>query len=108
MTPEEWREWYVEHGGGEDLELDERETVLFHPDHGFVTFLTHGDILELHHLCGDGKYWRRTMAKIMRTWGLKQLRAFTRRDPRLWERAYGAHVRGWYMEVGLDELEAKI
>ena len=103
-TPGEWAAWYVAHGGHEDLELDDREIVLFHPDHGFVTFLTHDDILELHHACGDGMYWRDALAKIMKAHGLKRLRAFTRRNPKAWMRKYGGRIRGYYMEADIDEL----
>ena len=103
-TPEEWRRWYVEHGGAEDLELDDREVVLFHPEHGFATILPHGDTLELHHLCGDGKWWAGVLARIMRAMGMKTLHAYTRRDPRAWMRAYGGRIVGYYMEIGVDEL----
>lgn len=103
-TPAEWRRWYVEHGGCEDLELDEREIVLFQPEHGFATFLTHDDILELHHLCGDGEYWRGVLGRVMKAHGLKRLRAFTRRSPQAWMRKYGGHIRGWYMEASIDEM----
>lgn len=104
-SPEEWRRWYEERGGAEDLELDEREVVLFHPEHGFVTFLTHDDILELHHMAGDGKYWQGVLARIMKAHGLKRLRAFTRRNPAAWMRKYGGRIRGWYMEADIDEME---
>lgn len=104
-SPEEWRRWYVEHGGSADLELDERETVLFHPEHGFVTFLTHDDILELHHMAGDGKFWQGVLVSVMKACGLNKLRAFTRRNPRAWMRKYGGKIRGYYMEASLDELQ---
>jgi len=103
-SPTEWQEWYVQHGGSGDLELDERETVLFHPEHGFITFFTHGDILELHHAVGDGKYWQEVLVKIMKAHGLKKLRAFTRRNPRAWMRRYGGRIRGYYMEADVEEL----
>ena len=104
MTPEEWRQWYVKHGGALDLELDDREIVLFHPEHGFAAFLTHEDILELHHAVGDGKYWQDVLVKIMKAHGLKRLRAFTRRNPQAWIRKYGGRIRGYYMEASLEEL----
>lgn len=104
-SPAEWLDWYVEHGGSRDLELDERETVLSHPEHGFATMLAHGDILELHHLCGDGKYWQVVLVEIMKAHGLKKLRAFTRRNPQAWMRKYGGRIRGYYMEADLEELE---
>ena len=107
-TPGEWLEWYEAHGGSKDLELDDREMTCFRPEKGFITFLIHDDILELHHMCGDGKFWQNELVKIMRRKGLSKLRAFTRRNPGAWARKYGAHIRGWYMEAGLDELEKTI
>ena len=104
-TPAEWLDWYAAHGGSRDLELDERELACFDPERGFITFLIHDDILELHHLCGDGKFWQGELVNIMRGLGLSKLRAFTRRDPKAWARKYGGHIRGWYMEADLNELE---
>jgi hypothetical protein len=104
-TPAEWLEWYEKHGGSRELELDESELTCFNPEKGFITFLTHDDILELHHLCGDGKFWQNELVKIMKYAGLEKLRAFTRRSPKAWARKYGGHIRGWYMEADLDELE---
>ena len=104
-TPAEWLDWYEAHGGSRDLDLDEREIILHSPEHGFISFLVHDDILELHHLCGDGKMWQKVLVNIMKTRGFRKLRAFTRRDPRAWMRKYGCHIRGWYMEADLDELE---
>ena len=104
-TPAEWLEWYEKHGGHKDLELDEREMVCFRPENGFITFLLHDDILELHHMCGDGKFWQNEIVNIMRRKGLTKLRAFTRRKPKAWARKYGGHIRGWYMEADLEELE---
>ena len=109
-TPAEWVEWYRKRGGcgGEecrDLELDGRETVCFRPEKGFITFLIHDDILELHHLCGDGRFWQNELVNIMQRKGLTKLRAFTRRNPKAWARKYGGHIRGWYMEADLEELE---
>lgn len=106
MNPAEWLEWYEAHGGTRDLELDRRETVLFHPEHGFITFLTHDETLELHHLVGDGKYWQGVLARVMRIHGLKTLHAFTRRNPRAWMRKYrGARITGYDMEIDLEALE---
>ena len=107
-TPEEWRRWHVEHGGAEDLELDDREVVLFHPEHGFVTFLTHDDVLELHHMCGDGKWWASVLIRAAKMCGAKRIRAFTKRSPKAWMRAYGGRVIGYWMEAEGDDLVVRI
>ena len=105
-TKEEWLEWYKERGGGEDLELAPDEIVYFHPEHGFITYFRHDDILELHHMVGDGKYWQKFIVDvIMKFYKLKKIRAFTRRNPEAWIRKYGGHIRGYYMEADIDELK---
>ena len=107
-TKSQWLKWYKEHGGSEDLKLHSAESVLFHPDHGFITYLIDNEngILELHHMAGDGKYWQKVLTDtIMKTHGLTKLRAFTRRNPKAWIRKYGGHIRGYYMEADINELK---
>ena len=105
MTQNEWLDWYEQHGGSRNLELDTREQVLFTPEHGFISVLVHDDILELHHMVGDGKYWAKVLKRIMKVLNLKKLRAFTRRNPKAWQRKYGGHIRGYYMEADYDEIK---
>ena len=105
MTQSEWLDWYVKHGGNYDLELDDGERILFHPEHGFIVFLIYDDVLELHHMAGDGKYWQEVLIKVMKAEGVNTLRAFTRRNPKAWERKYGGHIRGYYMEADINELK---
>lgn len=104
-SQDEWLDWYASHGGTKDLELDRDEEVCFHPEHGFIAWFKHDDILELHHMVGDGKYWARVLKDIMTFYGLKKLRAFTRRNPKAWSRKYGGHIRGYYMESDIDEIK---
>ena len=104
-NPDEWLDWYEEHGGSKDLQLGQNEAILFHPEHGFITFFIHDDILELHHAIGDGKYWQEVLMTIMKEEGLKTLRAFTRRNPQAWMRKYGGHIRGYYMEADINEIK---
>lgn len=104
-TKAEWLKWYSEHGGSEDLELHPDEAVYFHEEHGLVTWLKHDDVLEVHHMVGDGKYWAGVLKSVMRFYGLKTLRAFTKRNPKAWARKYGGHIRGYYMECDIDEIK---
>lgn len=104
-TKNDWLQWYQKRTGTQDLKLDEREFVLFHPDNGFITFLTHDDIFELHHMAGNGKFWQKVILKIMQLEGLKTIRAFTRRNPKAWIRKYGGHIRGYYMEADINEIK---
>lgn len=104
-TQSDWENWYKARTGCEDLRLHPEEIVLYHTEHGFVTFLTHDDVLELHHLCGDGKYWQKVILNVMKFEKLKKLNAFTRRNPKAWAKKYGGHIRGYYMECDIDELK---
>lgn len=104
-NPNDWLNWYEAHGGHRDLQLSPDELILFHPEHGFITFFIHDEILELHHMAGDGKYWQDVLIKVMKSEGVKTLRAFTRRNPKAWQRKYGGHIRGYYMEADINELK---
>ena len=107
-TNQEWLDWYEQHGGNKDLLLHDDETILFHPEHGFLTYLIDKEekILEIHHLCGDGKYWKKVLTYVlMKIHGLKTIRAFTRRNPEAWIRKYGGHIRGYYMEADINEIK---
>ena len=101
----EWLEWYEAHGGQKDLNLRQDEHILFHPEHGFITFFIHDDILELHHMAGDSTYWFSILAKVMKLEGLKTFRAFTKRNPKAWQRKYGGHIVGYYMEEDIDDIK---
>lgn len=105
MTQSEWLEWYEQRTGCKDLKLSPDEHVFFHPDYGFITFFAHDGILELHHMCGNGKQWQKILVQIMKDNELTKIRAFTRRNPKAWIRKYGGHIRGYHMEADLNELE---
>ena len=101
----EWLNWYVQHGGEYDLQLENYELTLFHEEHGFIAFFIYDDVLELHHMVGDGKFWQNILISIMQKEGLKTLRAFTRRNPKAWQRKYGGKITGYEMEISINELE---
>lgn len=101
-TKTEWLKWYQERTGCEDLKLASDELIFFHPEHGFITYFTHEDCIEIHHLCGDGKFWQNFLQRVSQFEGAKKIRAFTRRNPKAWIRKYGGHIRGYYMEVDIE------
>ena len=106
MTINDWLQWYKQHGGTDELELEDYETVHYDPEHGFIAYFIHDDILELHHMAGDGKYWQAFIRNmLMGLYGVKKVRAFTRRNPEAWIRKYGGHIRGYYMECDIDEFK---
>ena len=104
-TKAEWLEYYEQRTGCKDLRLFPDERVFFHPEHGFITFFVHDGILELHNMCGNGKEWQKILIQIMKDNGLTKLRAYTERNPKAWIRKYGGHIKGWFMEVNLDEFK---
>lgn len=101
----EWLKYYEERTGCKDLRLLPEEHIFFHPEHGFITFYVYDGILELHHMCGDGKVWQKILIQIMKDNGLTKLRAYTERNPKAWIRKYGGHIRGYYMEADIDEIK---
>ena len=105
MTKDEWLKWYEERTGCDDLRLNPDELIMFHPEHGFITYWTHDDIFELHHMCGDGKFWQAVIQKIARFENVHTLRAFTRRNPKAWIRKYGGRITGYEMEANIDEIK---
>lgn len=104
-TIAEWLKYYEERTGCKDLRLEHDEQIFFHPEHGFITFYAHDGILELHHMCGDGKAWQKILTQIMRDNELTTLRAYTERNPDAWIRKYGGHVLGYYMEVDINDFK---
>ena len=105
MTKDEWLKWYEERTGCDDLRLNPDELIMFHPEHGFITYWTHDDIFELHHMCGDGKFWQAVIQKIAKFENVHTLRAFTRRNPKAWIRKYGGHITGYEMEADISEIK---
>ena len=104
-TKAEWLKYYEERTGCKDLRLFPDEQVFFHPEHGFMTFFVYGNVLEIHHMCGDGKSWVKLVKKIMQDNGLRTVRFSTKRNPKAWQRKYGAHILGYYMETDIDEIK---
>ena len=107
MTINEWLKWYQEHGGDADLIPAPDEFFHFHPEHGFVSYLIYDDILEIHHMAGDGKYWFKFLKNIvMGIYRLNKIRAFTTRNPKAWIRKYGnGRVIGYEMECDKNDIK---
>ena len=104
-TPNEWLKWYQERTGCDDLRLNPDELIMFHPEHGFIAYWVGDNKFELHHMCGDGKFWAGIIKKIAGFENVNTLRAFTRRNPKAWMRKYGGHITGYEMEVEINELK---
>ena len=106
-TPSEWVEWYKEHSGEDNVEIRPDEHIDYHPEHGFICYYIDHDkgILHNHYTCGDGKYWARIYKTIMEIHGLKKLIVYTHIDTKAWTRKYGGHIKGYIMEVDIDEIK---
>lgn len=105
-TKQDWVDYYEKKTGGRFVMAPD-EMVLFHPRHGFLTFFLNqeDECIEVHHAVGDGKFWQAQAIRMLHVLGMKRVRFFTRRNPEAWIRRYGGHIRGYYMEVGLDETK---
>ena len=106
-TEEEWINYYQEHGGDKELQLAPDEIIQFHQEHGFLTYFIYDDVLEIHHMCGDGKYWAKFLKNtVMSIYKLKKIRAFTQRNPRAWAKKYGnVRVIGYEVEIDKDDIK---
>ena len=105
-TFDEWVNVYEKRTGGK-FEPREDEVMFWHPERGILTVLADSaeKCLEVHYCVGDGKFWQKQIVAILRALGFNRARFFTRRNPEAWMRRYGGHLRGWYMEVSLDEAK---
>ena len=103
-TPAEWIKEYETRTGGKFKPAHD-ELILYNSEHGIATFFIDESerCIEIHYTVGDGKFWVGEIKKIMRALGYDKARFFTRRNPKAWIRKYGGHIRGYYMEVNLDE-----
>ena len=105
-TKQDWVDYYEKKTGGRFVMAPD-EMVLFHPRHGFLTFFLNqeDECIEVHHAVGDGKFWQAQAIRMLHVLGMERVRFFTRRNPEAWIRRYGGHIRGYYMEVELDEIK---
>lgn len=107
-TPREWLDWYEARRGEEVAPLDD-EQVLFCEEHGFIGFIVHDDVFEIHQMASDSAdWWKPQVVRLMKELGLGKLRFFTRRNPNAIMRKHGGRIRGYYMEMDVSELEDKI
>ena len=105
MIREEWLKRYENRTGCEELDLLPDEQIFFHPEYGFLTYFIYDDVIEIHHCCGNGKQWQKVVKQMMKDYGLTKVRFFTQRNPDAWIRKYGGHIRGYQMEVDIDEIK---
>lgn len=62
-TLREWVEVYNKHTP-EPFKRDERYNLYFLPDKGFCEIGMTGDMVFIHQLCGDGRYWFKAVTNL--------------------------------------------
>jgi hypothetical protein len=71
MTLEEWIEKYNKKTPTK-FERDEKYDLFFLPDKGFCEVGMTGDMVIIHQLCGDARFWKEKVSEMARTIGVKK------------------------------------
>lgn len=95
MIPSEWLETYFKKSGDRKLYPTEYSHIC---DKGFASWNVTADALMVVQLYGDGRWWHGFFDEMAGNLGLP-IRFATTRNPKAWERKYGAKVVGYIMEV---------
>lgn len=106
-TFEEWVEYYERRECR--FRLERHETLEWHPDHGFLVWYYYPEknAIQVTKVCGDGKYWAKRIAELVKEHGCQQALAFTTRNPEAFTRFFGGHVYGYHIAFPLEEGEEK-
>ena len=95
-TLEEWADIY-EKKTGEKLDRNCKPTFYF-PDKGFGVFSVSGDMIIIHHVCGDGVFWRQIGEVLALERGLHKLGAICIR------KNIKAYLRCFEMKITDEEI----
>lgn len=68
------------------------QTNYIENSHGFASYKIEGDTLRVIQVYGDGKHWERFFRKLAKENNIKRAMFYTRRNPKAFERRYGAKV----------------
>ena len=98
-TFEEWAEWY-EKKTGENLKIMPEDHVVYHEDKGFLVVMPvpSENALLIRYMCGDGKYWEKVATEMADEIVATRFFFATRRNPKTFERRFGAKIRTYLME----------
>ena len=92
MTLDEWIDYYNKKTP-EPFKRDERYELFFHPDKGFCEVGQTGDMLIIHQLAGDARFWKESVSKAARTIGMKACGTWCiRKGIRAYIRLFGFHI----------------
>ena len=97
-TFEEWVQIYEERDSDTEYVLSPGEQVHWHPMHGFFTYAFDADskTILIPKMCGDGKYWRAIIHKMVLAGqgiGIKGVLCCTKRNPQAYMRILGGKLK---------------
>ena len=97
-TFEEWVRVYEERDSDTEYVLSPGEKVVFDPMHGFFTYAfdAASKTILIPKMCGDGKYWRAIIHKMVLAGqgiGIKGVLCCTKRNPQAYMRILGGKLK---------------
>lgn len=93
----DWLKRYAESCADTEYVTYPGEQMVFHPEHGFFTFIFDAEerVLLIPKMCGDGRYWRKTIHEMVaatRHLGTRGVYCCTKRSPGAFTRLFGGEV----------------
>lgn len=73
-------------------------------DHGFVSYKIEGNTLHVIQVYGDGKHWEKFFRKLAKEQGIKRAMFYTRRNPKAFQRRYGAKIVQTVMMIEEEDV----
>lgn len=96
------KKWFdkYEKKTGRKIIVDDTCWLVWQEDKGFLIMQPEpaDKTLVISYMCGDGKYWERVAVEIANKAGLETFVFITRRNPKAFERMFGATLRSYIME----------
>lgn len=99
-----WLEDYYRKSGDNHIVVGEGVSVAV-TGHGFCTYAKDNieqDVLFVFNCYGNGKYWEQFLKEKAKELGCKKIRFATKRNPKAFERRFGAKLVGYILEVEVD------
>jgi hypothetical protein len=93
-TFDEWVEVYKERDSDTEYVLSPGERPYYDPMYGFFTLAydaASNEIL-IPKMCGNGKYWRKVILRLVKVTGAKGVYCCTKRNPRAYMRILGGEL----------------
>ncbi len=96
---QEWFDYYEKHTGSKPR-LSPDDHFVWDEKKGFLSLVPvpAENALLIHYMCGDGKYWERVATELADALGYDRFFFSTRRNPKAFERRFGAKLRSYLLE----------